>query len=173
MRTCLVLSAALVFLATQEALAQADAPKRLISSDLGGRELGFLQKANEHGALLIYLTETVKTKGTKEQVKALGELFASTLEKENARLLQLANDKGVTFPASPPDSLKKLRSRLEPLEKDVFDTRWLAELAVLARESVANFDSGTKSTDKDIKKYAESGIALAREKVAVLEKIGR
>jgi len=170
MRTCLALAAVL---AAHGALAQSEAPKRLITSDLGGRELSFLQKANEQGVLLMYLTETVKTKGTKEQVKALGELFASTQEKENARLLQLANDKGVTFPASPPELLKKLRSRLEPLEKDVFDSRWLTELTALARESVANFESGAKSTDKDIKNYAESGIALAREKVSVLEKLGR
>ena len=55
----------------------------------------------------------------------------------------------------------------------VVSTRWLAELTAIAKESAVNYESGAKSTDKDIKKYAESGIALAKEKVAVLEKMGR
>jgi hypothetical protein len=93
------------------------------------------------------------------------------LGKESGKLTQLASDKGITFRANTPESLKKLRNRLEPLEKEVFDTRWLTELTALSRESVANFEAGAKSSDKEIKAYAEEGLALAKERMAVLEKL--
>jgi len=37
--------------------------KRVITSDLGGRELAFLTKANEHGVVMNYLAELAKSKG--------------------------------------------------------------------------------------------------------------
>src|SRR5436189_5790215 len=89
--------------------------KPLISSELGGRELTFLTNANENGVLLNYLAETAKAKASGEQFRAVADLLGSTQQKENDRLIQLAANKGKTFPAQTPATLKKIQAKLEPL----------------------------------------------------------
>jgi predicted outer membrane protein len=152
-------------------LAEEPLRKPLISSDLGGRELGFLKKANEQGVLMLYLIESAKTKGTGEKVKGLGSLLSGTQGKENDQLLQLAANKGVSFPAQTPPTLKKLQAKLEPLEGATFDERWLSEAATLAKAIVGIYEDGAKSADADIRAYAEQGVAFARQKLGLVEKL--
>lgn len=152
-------------------VAQEPLRKPLITSDLGGRELAFLKKANEHGVLMLYVTEAAKAKGGGEKVKGLGEVLGGTQGKENDQLLQLAANKGVTFPAQTPPALKKLQARLEPLQGAPFDDRWLAEASALAKDGVQIYEEGARCADAEIKDYATQGVALARQKLGLLEKL--
>src|SRR5215204_6736852 len=118
--------------------AQEPLRKPLISSDLGGRELTFLTKANEYGVLLNYLAEIAKTKGAGEQFRAIADLLGSTQQKENDRLIQLAANKGKTFPAQTPGALKKIQAKLEPLSGPEFDTACGAEFKRILDEVAKN-----------------------------------
>src|SRR5262245_35074237 len=69
--------------------------KPLITSDLGGRELAFLTKANEDGVIMHYLSDLAKTRGESESVRELGESFAAAQEEETNRLIELAAGKGL------------------------------------------------------------------------------
>lgn len=145
--------------------------KPLITSDLGGRELTFLTKANEQGVLMNYLADLAKTKSESKHVQALGELLATTQARENSSLIQLASGKGLNFPARTPLAIKKLAARLDPLSGAEFDKACLAELVALAKDAVANYELGAQSRDAEIKAFADQGLQLAQQKLGVTEKV--
>lgn len=169
LRFVLFLSSILVVNAC--AAAETAVKKPLISSDLGGRELGFLVKANEHGVLMLYLAELAKTRGAGKPVQALGELLASTQSEENSRLIQLASGKGMSFRAETPPALKRLQTRIDTLTGEAFDKACIGEIVLLAKEAVGNYESGAKSKDTEIRAFAEQGLQLAQDKQKIAQKV--
>jgi len=166
-------SAAIFLGLTLAASAQQAAPaKPLITSDLGGRELSFLQKANDHGLVLLYLANLAKTKGGTEPVKALADLLATTQAKEHEQLIALGSSKGLTLEQGEPGYVPRLKTLLDPLEKGAFDRAWFGEVSAVLRATVQNFTSGSGVSDPAIKKYATDGLSLANEKLEVVAKIG-
>jgi hypothetical protein len=143
----------------------------LISSELGGRELNFLMKANEHGVLMLYLGETLQTTSVAKPVQALGELLASTQGEENSRLVQLAAGKGTSFKALTPASLKKLQTRLGSLTGPAFDKAAVGEAVLLIKEAVTNCEAGAKSKDPDVQAFAAQSLELAKEKLSIAMKV--
>jgi hypothetical protein len=165
-------SIAVLFLAlVASGISQEPLRKPLITSDLGGRELSFLTKANEYGVLLNYLSETAKTKGDNEQFRAVADLLGSTQQKENDKLIQLAANKGKTFPAQTPASLKKITAKLESLTGPEFDKACTAELKRILDAAAANYETGAKSKDSDIRNFAEQGLAMTKDKLGVVDKL--
>ncbi|MEQ1862515.1 MAG: DUF4142 domain-containing protein [Chthoniobacteraceae bacterium] len=160
----------LLFAFALDAAAQS-APKRILSSDLGGRELTYLNRSNEQDLLLMNLAGLGKTKGHSEAVRVLADLLGTTQEKEHAQLLALARDKGVSLSNWPPGALDRLRSLLDPLKADAFDKAWLREVTDLLKTSVQNLTAGTGSGDAEIKKAASAGLALAELKLDAVGKV--
>jgi hypothetical protein len=165
--------AALVILALTHLAGAQDTTlkKPLISSGLGGRELTFLTSANENGVLLNYLAETAKAKASGEQFRAVADLLGSTQQKENDRLVQLAANKGKTFPAQTPATLKKIQAKLEPLSGPEFDAACGAEFKRVLDQVAANCELGAKAADPDIKAFAEQGLAMTKDKLGVVNKL--
>ena len=144
--------------------------KPLVSGDLGGREMAFLTKANEHGVLMHYLAELAKTKGESPSARELGEQFATAQDEETNRLIELASDKGLSFKAQSPPAIKKIHVRLTPLTGPAFDKACLAELAAHAQTILNNYEFGTQCQDAEIKSFAEEGAPLARERLEAANK---
>lgn len=143
----------------------------LITSELGGRELTFLTKANEHGVLMMYLAETLQTKSAAKPVQALGELLASTQSEESSRLIQLAAGKGMSFKALTPTSLKRLQTRLGSLTGPAYDKAVIGETNLLIKETIANCEAGAKSKDPDVQAFAAQSLELAKEKLSIATKV--
>ncbi len=137
--------------------------KPVITSDLGGRELAFLTKANENGVIMHYVSELAKTKAESESVRELGERFAATQEEETNRLIELSAGKGLNFKAQTPPALKKIHARLMPLTGTAFDKACAAELAALAKLILSNYASGCECKDPEIKSFADEGRQRAQE----------
>jgi multidrug efflux pump subunit AcrA (membrane-fusion protein) len=146
------------------------APSRpIISSDLGGRELSILQRANEHSGIMQRLAELGRTKANAEPVRVLADLLGTTEAKEHAQLLALTQAKGITL--SEAVIPKKMQDRLVAAPKDAFDHAWLDEVSGLIKTAIQNYSSGSTSSDKDIKKFAADGLALAEQKLDVVKKV--
>lgn len=145
--------------------------KPLITSELGGRELSFLTKANEHGVLLLYVAEMLQTKSAAKPVQALGELLAATQSEENSRLVQLAAGKGTSFKALTPPSLKKLQTRLGSLTGLAYDKAAVGETILLIKDEIANCEAGAKSTDSEVQAFAAQALQLANEKLSIAMKV--
>lgn len=159
----------IVLLLALTAAAFAQASKPIISSDLGGRELGFLQKANEHSIVMQRLANLGKTKGQSEPVRVLGDLLGTTQSKEHDRLLALSITKGVTL--SDPGLPRKMQDALAATDEKTFDRVWLDEIENLTKVAIQNFTAGAASADKDIKKFAEESLALAEQKLGAVKKV--
>jgi len=144
---------------------------KIISSDLGGRELTFLNKANEHDMVLIYLSELAKTKGSTDAVRALGDLIGTTQTKEHEHLVALARTKAVSFPPGQPGSISRMQNLLGTLEKGAFDRAWLSEVSGILQASIQNYTTGSSSSDSAIKKFAEPGLDLANRKLDAVKKV--
>lgn len=144
-------------------------PRPIISSDLGGRELTILQKANEHSSLMQRLAEIGKAHASTEPVRALADLLGTTETKEQAQLIALTKAKGVTLTEAVIP--KKLQDRLASAPKDTFDRAWLEEVSGLIKTSIQNYSTGSTSADQDIKKFATDGLALAQQKLDVVKKV--
>jgi predicted outer membrane protein len=164
----LVLSAG--FLACSVCWGQS-APKPLITSDLGGRELTFLQKANEQTLVTIFLADLGKNKGESDAIRALGDLLVTTGQKELDQLNGLALTKGLTFPPGQPGMVKRLQNKLASTDKKSFDKTWIGELAAIIQASLQNMSTGAALADPEIQKFAKEGLALAQQKLEVVEKV--
>jgi predicted outer membrane protein len=163
LRFALSLACALAIRAPASDPAPLEFKKPVITSDLGGRDLGFLTKANEQGVIMHYVSELAKTKGESAGVRELGERFAAGQEEETNHLIELTAGKGLNFKAQTPPAIKKIHTRLNPLTGAAFDKACVAELTALARDIVANYEAGAQSKDPEIKTFADEGLTHARE----------
>ncbi len=116
-----------------------------------------------------HLAELGKTHASAEPVRVLADLLGTTETKEHSQLLALTKAKGVTLTEAVMP--KKLQDRLSAAPKDAFDQTWLEEVSGLIKTSIQNYSAGSTSTDKDIKKFAEDGLALAQQKLDVVKKV--
>jgi predicted outer membrane protein len=153
--------------------ASAQVAKPLITSELGGRELTFLRRADEQGLTMIYLAELGKSKGSTDAVRALADVLGTTESKEHDQLITLGVTKGLTFPVGTPGAVARFKTLLDPLEKAAFDKAWLGEVSSLAKASIQNFSSGAGCADAEIKKFATAGLTLAQQKLEVVEKVAK
>lgn len=147
----------------------AQTAKPLITSELGGRELSFLHKANEHSVVMQRLAELGKTKGQSEPVRALGDLLGTTQSKEHDQLIALAVTKGISFSAPPLP--KTMQDTLAATDDATFDGVLLEEVANLVKVIIQNCTTGVASADKEITKFAEESLALAEQKLGVIKKV--
>ena len=161
------------FLLTTVALTVAQEPKRLITSDLTGKELSFLLKAGEQGQMLGWLTDLAKMKSSSEPVRALADLLGTTQAKETEQLLALAQKKGVPMATTAPAAVPRLKAILDPLEKQAFDAAWLTQVGDVIKASIQTYTSGSTVKDEAIQKFASNGLALANQKLEVLEKVAK
>jgi len=145
--------------------------KPVITSDLGGREMAFLTKANENGVIMNYVSELAKTKGESASVRELGGRFATAQEEETNHLIALAADKGLNFKAQTPPAIKKIHARLAPLAGHAFDKACCAELDTLAKMILTNYEAGAQCHDPEIKAFAQEGRQRAREQSEAADKV--
>ena len=145
-------------------------PGKLLTADLGGRDLRFLGDALEHGLAQVYLTDVAKAKGASDQVKGFAGVLADTQKQENEKLARLAEMKGVTLGARQAAAQKALADRFEVLAGPKFEKAWFEEIIALNQQVIANYEIGAQSTDLEIKGFAEKALPLAREKLILANK---
>ena len=149
----------------------ADAPPQVFSTDLGGKDLLFLTAALEHGQVQQYLGELAKTRAGTEQVKAVGEVLASTQTEENKKLARLAAMKGVTLGGNEAAGKKALAQKLEKLTGPKFDKACMEEIINVNQRAVATYEAAATTKDGEIKAFVTQGLPLAKEKLALANKM--
>lgn len=165
------LLASFLFTAACSAAPSQAAPKPLITSELGGRELTFLHKANEHTLVLIFLADLGKSKASSDRIRALGDLLLTTETKGLDQLNALALTKGLSFPPGQPGMVKRLQNRLASTDKNSFDSAWVSEVTGIIKAAIQNLSTGTELADAEIKSFANGALALARQELEVVEKV--
>ncbi len=144
---------------------------KLITSEMAGRDIAFFKDALEAGQLQAYLGELAKTKGDADQVKKIGETFASTQIQENKQIGRLAALKGVTLDTATPAGQKKLAEELEPLTGPKFDKTVLDRIMAQGQKAVTAYESAVLTKDMDIKAFVDQMLPVAKMKLQLASKM--
>jgi putative membrane protein len=134
-------------------------------SKIGQRELQFLRGVMEQGRLQLYLGELARTKADTEEVKALGNVLASTQLEENKKVARLATLKRVSLRNSEPAGKKAVDARLRKLSGPKYDKTLLEEIIKVNQQIVAVYEAAAATRDNDIKAFVNEGLPLAKEKL--------
>ena len=146
-------------------------PGKLINSDMSGRDLEFLTTVVNSGRAQAYYIDLLHTSASSDEIKKLAENLGIAQEDENKRIASLAAKKGWNVSMAPTPNLKKAGADLEKLQSSNFDKAAMDKLVAANQASLAAFQSGTESTDPDIKTFAAQMLPLAEEKQHVVEKM--
>ena len=146
-----------------------EAPKALIQSELGGREMHFLQTANRTGNEQLALAELAKTKSGSEQIKAVAETLASTQVTESKEVARLAAAKRLTLKV---ESAKALTDELAALSGGKFEKAWIERLITVNEADASAYEIGAKSDDADIRSFADKMLPVAKARLQMANRLG-
>lgn len=148
--------------------ADQEVSKRIIQSELGGREMQFLQVANRTGNEQSALIELAKTKGASDQVKAVAEALSSTLAAESKEVGRIAKTKDVMLsPVGPTFS-----EELSPLSGAKFEKAWIERLMAVNESAVTAYELGAKAEDVEIRSFAEKMLPVAQARLQMANRLG-
>lgn len=140
----------------------------LYDTDLTGRDLVFLQTANESGLHQLALASLALERADSEQVKAVAEALAGTQAAENKQLVRLASLKGLSL-AIPIE--QNPAADFAGLTGPKFDKKWIDRLVAVNAIAVTAYESGTQSADAEIKAFAEAMLPLAQAKLQIANRL--
>src|SRR4051812_36746398 len=134
-----------------------DSPTGLISSELGGQEMQFLQAAFELGSLETWLGGQAKTRGESDRVKALGDALQSTQAEENQLMVRLARKKGLNLKSGKTAvaEQKQLETKLRPLKGAKFDEAVLEQIVTTTQKEADAYAKAVDFPDPEVKRFAE------------------
>lgn len=158
----------------EKSKASAAAPRSIISSEIGGRDLGFLQDALVNAERQAWLGGIAKTRAEADQVKAVGDALQSMLTEETNVLKQLAMGQGVQLVrtgAEQGSTNTKLEENFRGLEGAILDKRVMEEIAETAGEAVQIYEIGVGSENADIKQVATQLLPLSKEKLQIVRRV--
>jgi hypothetical protein len=143
-------------------------PEKLYTTTLGGRDLRVFADGAEFGLALAFLCDLAQARAHSERVKAIAGVLGPTQREENAKLAQLAANKGVTFAATQAAAQPGLERKFAKLAGAKFDEAWTAEMVALSERALANYQSAAESGNGDIQSFANGILSLAKEKLALI-----
>jgi putative membrane protein len=123
----------------------------------------FMMKASEAGMAEVDLAVLAQQKATDSRVKS----YAATLQKDhtaaNASLKQIATKQSVTLPTMAPSSATATKSQFEKLSGAAFDRAYVDQMVRDHQQAVELFEQAAKSTNADVKAFAEKTLPTLRE----------
>ena len=144
-------------------------PGGIIQSELGGREMLFLQSANRAGQAQLALAELAKGRSSSEQIKSVAEMFGSTQLTENKAIARLAAEKHVTLGDT---SAKALTDEIVAQSGAKFEKAWIERLIAVSELGAAAYELGAESGDAAIRSFAEKMLPIALARVQMANRLG-
>jgi putative membrane protein len=133
------------------------------SGSLKMADKNFLTHAAQGGEAEVELGRLAQQKAADAQVKAFGQRMETDHSKATSELRALIAQKGLTVPGGlPPDALA-LKNRLDKLQGATFDQAYMRAMVDDHVKDVRAFEMTAKSTDPDIKAFAEKTLPTLRE----------
>ena len=150
-----------------ERTAASGQPNRLITSDLGGREIQFFQTANSAGLRQLSLANLAKEKGLSDQLQTVASTLLITQAEENKQVARIAALKGVGLaPAAKP-----LTPEFDGLAGAKLEKAWVEHLVAANQQAVDAFQIGVQASDPDIRSFAEKLLPLEQSKLQVANRL--
>jgi putative membrane protein len=148
--------------ATQPAGERSSQPKPA-SGGLKMTDKNFLTHAAQGGEAEVELGRLAQQKAADSQVKAFGQRMETDHSKAGSELRALIAQKGLTVPGGFPPDAVALKNRLDKLQGATFDQAYMRAMVDDHVKAVREFEMAAKSTDSDIKAFAEKTLPTLRE----------
>jgi putative membrane protein len=123
----------------------------------------FLTHAAQGGEAEVELGRIAQQKAADSQVKAFGQRMETDHSKAGSELRALIAQKGLTVPGGLPADALALKNRLDKLQGATFDQAYMRAMVDDHVKDVHAFEMAAKSTDADIKAFAEKTLPTLRE----------
>lgn len=132
----------------------------------------FIEEAAQGGLAEVELGRLAQQKATSDAVKQFGEHMVRDHSKANQKLLQIAQQHGVTPPTEPGDKHKAIRDKLSGLSGKAFDKEYMSAMLEDHEEDVEEFEQAAKSSQSgDIKQFAQETLPTLREHLELAKSV--
>jgi putative membrane protein len=162
----LIATALLAAVCAGPAAAQSVAPPpspELAAVPLRAADVRFLLDAMASGVTEVRAGEVALERSHDPAVRKLAEALVHDHTQANARLLQIARDKGVAVPRKPSESERGMLAALRGVPASAFDAQFLQRAGVHAhREAIGLFHAEVllADPDPDLKQFADSTLPV-------------
>ena len=121
----------------------------------------FIVAAAQGGMTEVKLGELAARKGTRDDVKAFGQLMVKDHTAINADLKTLATQKGVTLPAALDAKHQGMVDKMEALSDSKFDSAYIADMIKDHKADAKEFKAESAETkDADVKRFVDKSIPI-------------
>ena len=131
------------------------------SGSLAQADRNFITQVAASGHEEVELAQLAQQKGSSPTVKALAERLQKDHSQANQELSTLAQQKGVTLPAT--HERKPASAKLDKLDGAAFDRAYSNLMVQNHTNSIALFERESKSKDADLRAFAEKTLPTLRE----------
>jgi putative membrane protein len=130
----------------------------------------FVWTAAAGGMEEVQLGQLAAQKAADPDVKSFGQRMVDDHSKANDQLKSLADQKGVTVPATLPAAEKKDVDKLSKLSGAAFDREYMSMMVKDHKKDVSEFDKESKQAkDSDVKSFAKSTLPTLRDHLKMAE----
>jgi len=139
------------------------------TAKLAAPDAAFLKKAAADGVAEVALADLAQSKASNADVQALAAKIKEDHTKANAELKALAAAKNVQVSETPDKQHAMTKDRFAKMDGKTFDRSYVNEMVTDHRKAVAEFTAKTKSTDADVKGFAEKTLPALKDHLAKAE----
>lgn len=122
----------------------------------------FVTQAAIGGLMEVEAGKLAKSKALSADVKAFGEKMVTDHSKANEELKALAGKKGLSIPASLPETESSHLNAMKNLSGAAFDKHYLEMMVNDHGKTISLFEQATMSGDADIKSWAEKTLPVLK-----------
>jgi predicted outer membrane protein len=140
----------------------------LISSDLGGRDMVFLEQAIDLGKALRYLAAQA-SRTSNSTLLGFADDLARTLAAQSAILNTLAEMRKISVSDTQSASEVALSNKITTLEGAKLEKAILDGFIEIDRQVILTYELGASSQDPTIRKFVEQTLPKARKHLEVIE----
>jgi putative membrane protein len=127
----------------------------------------FIMKAAAGGHTEVELAKLAQTKASSDTVKTLAARLEKDHTQANSDLMAIAQSKGVSLPAANDHPAEM--AKLEKLQGANFDRTYASMMVNSHKNGIALFEKAAKSSDSEIKAFADKTLPTLREHLKMTE----
>jgi len=133
----------------------------------------FIKNAGKGGTVEVDLAKLAETKATRDDVKAFAKMIEDDHTKANSELMAIAKSKNVTVSPDPTPTQKATKTKLEGLTGAAFDSSYIKAMVEDHTKDIREFTTATKSTDPDVKAFAEKTLPTLKHHLEEAQKLAK
>jgi len=134
----------------------------------------FMQKAAQGGMLEVEASKLAMERASSQQVKDFAKMLLDDHTAANAKLADIARQKGVQLPTTLDDKQRKQLSRLQKLQGEQFDAAYMQHMGIKDhRKDIGEFEKQAASgKDEQLKGFAQETLPTLRKHLSHAQQIG-